>query len=65
MRPFGLLWALCAFAVCGVSMTRLQLYWGTLIVKQLKKLLAPPPDSDPCKERYAQHHHQDEVKVLI
>ena len=51
--------------VCGVSMTLLQLYWGTLIVKQLKKLLAPPPDSDPCKERYAQHHHQDEVKVLI
>ena len=49
--------------VCGVAMTLLQLYWGTLIVKQLKKLLAPPPDGDPRTDGYAQH--QDEVKVLI
>ena len=46
---------------CGVSMTLLQFFWGALIVKQLKKLLAPPPDSDGS--RYAQH--QEEVKVLI
>ena len=45
----------------GVSMTLLQFFWGALIVKQLKKLLAPPPDSDGS--RYAQH--QEEVKVLI
>ena len=46
---------------CGVFMTLLQFFWGGLIVKQLKKLLAPPPDSDGS--RYAQH--QEEVKVLI
>jgi len=46
---------------CGVSMMLLQLHWGSLIVKQLKKMMAPPPD--PRKEGYAKH--QDEQKVLI
>ena len=38
--------------VCGVFMLLLQLYWGSLIIKQLKKLMTPPPDSS--KEDYTQ-----------
>ena len=48
--------------VCGsiaVLMMSLQLYWGSLILKQLKKMLAKAPD--PRKEGYESHGDMDDL----
>jgi hypothetical protein len=42
-----------------VLMMSLQLYWGSLILKQLKKMLAKAPD--PRTEGYESHGDMDDL----
>ena len=45
-------------SIAGLMMS-LQLYWGSLILKQLKKMLAKAPD--PRKEGYEAHGEMDDL----
>ena len=40
---------LAAFVYPGLALTLLQFYWGCLLVKQVQKMLNPPPEKKKTK----------------
>ena len=49
--------ALLTNCVCGVLFTLLQWHWGALIIKQVRKMLAPAPEPPMDVRRRASVRH--------
>ena len=48
--------ALLTTCVCGVLFTLLQWHWGALIIKQVRKMLAPPEPPMDARRRASVRH---------